>query len=143
MHRANGNPPNASAGGLAKARLRALLLAAGVAAGATAEVGADAARWFGVRGPHCPLGQCLGPLACPGCGLVRSVSATLQGDFPLAVNVHPAGPAVAGLMLAALAVNLEILRRGHETASLARWRHRGFVSFVAFVFGGWLLRLVA
>lgn len=84
---------------------------AALLAGATATVRPDAATWFGVRGPHCPLGACLGPLACPGCGLVRSTAATLQGDLSVAWAIHPAGPVIAGLLVATCAVNFAAVCR--------------------------------
>jgi hypothetical protein len=127
-------------------RTRAWLWFAGssaaLAAGLGANVTADAATWFGVRGPHCPLGACLGPLACPGCGLVRATAATLQGDVALAWLVHPAGIAIAALLAATCALQLHILRRGCETANHRRLARAGHVAFTAALTLGWLLRLL-
>jgi hypothetical protein len=93
-----------------------------------------------VRGPQCPLGACLGPLACPGCGLLRSTAAALQGDFAFAFAAHPAGPVTALLLLGGALVSFDVLRVRHELP-----RHRAAVRlgrrvFVAAVIGGWLLR---
>lgn len=141
MRRADRQPPTTERGGLFAARLRTSLLVAAVLAGATAEVDPEAARWFGLRGPVCPLGACLGPLACPGCGLVRGVAASLQGDLAAGAAAHPAGPAIAVLLVAALGLHLHILRRGHEGAFHTRWRRRGQRLFAGLVLLGWILRL--
>jgi hypothetical protein len=141
MRRANGKPPLAAPGsGLRGARVRAGLLAAAVVAGVSARVDPDAARWFGLRGPTCPLGACLGPLICPGCGLLRSTAASLQGDFAFAFTLHPVGPATALLLLGALLLHLDILRRGHERPRHRRWQRCGGLLFAASVLAGWALR---
>ena len=114
--------------------------AAAMAAGWTAEVAPDAARWFGFRGPHCPLGACLGEVHCPGCGLVRSTSLALQGDLAHALPVHPAGIAVALLLPMTFLVHLDIIRRRGELEAHRRLRSAGHVAFVAAVVLGWLAR---
>ena len=100
----------------------------------------DGATWFGVRGPYCPLGACFGPLACPGCGLLRSTAAALQGDLSLAVACHPAGPVVAALLWLGLLLQVDALRGGE-----ARWHRRartaGAIAFTGSVIFGWLLRI--
>lgn len=123
------------------AALRALVAGIGLAAAATATVGPDAARWFGVRGPHCLLGACLGSHACPGCGLVRATAAAVQGDFATAWGMHPAGVVVAALLPLSLAVNLDILRRGRALASHDAARRLGHLAFVVAVVAGFVLRL--
>lgn len=120
-----------------RAAIGAIALTAGLAATLTR----DAATWFGVRGPLCPLGACLGPDACPGCGLVRSTAATLQGHLSAAWHLHPAGPVIAGLLVAGLLLDLHILRRGNESALAVRLRRAGRWTFLVAVCGGWLLRL--
>lgn len=120
-----------------------LLHAGGLAAGWTATVDAGGAAWFGVRGPACPLGACLGPLACPGCGLLRATAATLQGDLALAFAAHPAGIAVATLLLLGAVLHFDILRRGGERPLHGRWRRAGRCAFVLALGIGWLLRLFA
>jgi Protein of unknown function (DUF2752) len=110
--------------------------------GYSARVTADGATWFGHRGPACPLGSCLGPLACPGCGLLRSTAAALQGDLGLAFRCHPAGPAVAALLLGGLLLHLDILRRRCEMPLHRRCRHWGRQLFVATLLLGWSLRLL-
>jgi hypothetical protein len=123
------------------AALRATAAGLALLAAATATVGLDSARWFGVRGPHCLLGACLGPHACPGCGLVRATAAAVQGDFALAWGMHPAGVVVAALLPLALVVNLDIVRRGRTLAGHATARKLGYLVFVTAVLVGWLLRL--
>jgi hypothetical protein len=118
-----------------------LLGSAGAMAAAwTAEVGAGAATWFGVRGPRCPLGACLGELHCPGCGLVRSTAATLQGDLCAAWHHHPGGIAVAALLPVTFLVHLDILRRRNEPLLHRRLRRTGHLLFVGAVLAGWVLR---
>ncbi|MEZ6038707.1 MAG: DUF2752 domain-containing protein [Planctomycetota bacterium] len=131
--------------GTAAARRPALLFAVGstsaLAMAATADVTPEAATWFGVRGPYCPLGTCFGALACPGCGLVRSVAATVQGDFGAAWTFHPAGPVIAALLAGTALVHFDILRRRRELRGHRRLRRAGHVTFVLAVLAGWLLRL--
>lgn len=109
--------------------------------GATAHVEPAAATWFGVRGPHCPLGSCLGEHACPGCGLVRGVSSALQGDLAGAWLFHPAAIAIAALLVGSFAVHVDIIRRGHELPFHRRLRRAGHLTFAAAVLLGWALRL--
>ena len=125
------------------ATLRTLGFAGALAIGYGATVTADGATWFGVRGPQCPLGSCFGPLACPGCGLLRSTAGALQGDLGLAFRTHPAGPVVAALLLGGLLLHLHVLCRGHEMPAHRRWRHRGRRLFVVSVLSAWLLRLLS
>lgn len=143
-------PTNASTPGLPAASAHRALrrsAAIGVAchagvllAGITAKVNADAATWFGVRGPHCMLGSCLGPMACPGCGLVRSTAAVLHGDLDLAWRMHPAGPIVALLASAGILLHVDILRRGIRTAQHVRLSRVGRACFLLAVLFGWLIR---
>lgn len=116
------------------------MAAAGLLLGCTAEVSADAATWFGLRGPTCPLGACVGPLNCPGCGLVRSTAATLQGQIYAAWSFHPGGIAVACLLPATLFVHLDILRRGRVASYHHALRRVGQRLFICAVLGGWALR---
>lgn len=120
---------------------RLLASSGALAAGFSATVTPDAATWFGLRGPVCPLGSCLGPLACPGCGLVRSTAAALQGELGFAVALHPAGPVVALLLLGAFLLDLDIVRRRVEIAAHRSWRHVGARVFTAAVLLGWAVRL--
>lgn len=122
--------------------LRTAGLVGALVAGFTATVQADGASWFGHRGPACPLGACFGPLACPGCGLLRSTAAALQGDLGFAFGLHPTGPVVAGLLLLGTAVHFDILRRRCEGTAHRRWRRLGHRTFVVALAIGWLLRLL-
>ena len=125
------------------AALRAFGFALALTAGFTATVQPDGATWFGVRGPHCPLCSCLGPLACPGCGLLRSTASALQGDLAGAFALHPTGPLVAALLLGGAALHLHVLRRGAESPLHQSLRRLGHRVFVAGLLGGWALRLFA
>ena len=111
-----------------------------MALGFTASVSPDAASWLGVRGPHCPLGSCLGPIACPGCGLVRSTSSALQGDLGNAFTTHPGGIGIAMILPATFALHFDILRRGHELGVHRRLRRAGYGLVTACILLGWLLR---
>jgi hypothetical protein len=122
------------------ALLRTAGFAGALAVGFAATVTRDGATWFGVRGPHCPIGSCLGPLACPGCGLLRSTAAALQGDFALAFAAHPAGIAVAALLLGGAVLHFDILRRRCELPAHRRLRRLGRTTFVAAVLLGWCVR---
>lgn len=123
-------------------RWRAAGFGIALLAGWTATVHDDGATWFGLRGPECPLGTCLGPAACPGCGLLRSTAAALQGDLPRAFVLHPIGPVVAALLLLGTILHFDILRRGHELPLHRRTRALGHAVFTIAVLTAWLLRLV-
>ena len=114
--------------------------AAGLLLGCTAEVSPDGATWFGLRGPYCPLAACVGPLHCPGCGLVRSTAATLQGQITAAWSFHPGGIVFAGLLPTALVVHLDALRRGRIHPYHRALQRAGQALFVVAVLGGWMIR---
>ncbi|MFT4515317.1 MAG: hypothetical protein ACI89X_004097 [Planctomycetota bacterium] len=111
-----------------------------MAVGLTATVRPEAATWFGMRGPECPLALCLGPIACPGCGLVRSTSSALQGDFSEAFTMHPGGIGIALLLPATFAVHFDILRRGRECPGHRRLRRVGYALTSTCIVLGWLIR---
>lgn len=134
---APGNPLS-----LRAAAWRTAGLVGALAVGYSATATRDGATWFGVRGPYCPLGTCFGPQACPGCGLLRSTAAALQGDLQLAWQCHPAGPVVAFLLLAGTLVHFDILRQRHERRWHRVLRTAGYVAFAAAVGFGWLLRIL-
>jgi len=73
----------------------------------------------------------LSGLACPACGMTRSVLLTLGGDFDAALSVNPAGPLlVAGLVLLGLSlISLALFRRarGPLAAGLFARRVRALV----------------
>ena len=135
---APGNPLS-----LRAAAWRTAGLVGALVVGYSANATRDGATWFGVRGPRCPLGTCFGPPACPGCGLLRSTAAALQGDLPLAWACHPAGPVVAFLLLAGTLVHFDMLRQRHER----RWhlvaRRAGYALFATAVAVGWIVRLAS
>lgn len=133
-----GNEPSC----LRAPRWRAAGFGIALLAGWTATVHDDGATWFGWRGPTCPLGACLGPLACPGCGLLRSTATALHGDLPRAFTLHPTGPVVAALLVLGAVLHFDILRRGHELPRHRRARTVGHAVFTAARLLGWLLRLL-
>ena len=114
--------------------------AATMAVGWAATVRPEGATWFGIRGPECPLAACLGPIACPGCGLVRSTSSALQGDLAQAFAMHPGGIGIALLLPATFAVHFDILRRGREYLGHRRLRRVGFALTSSVIVLGWLIR---
>ena len=136
------SPPPGNDGTRRRAAWRAAGCAAALLAGWTATVTPDGAKWLGVRGPRCLLGECLGPLACPGCGLLRSTAAALQGDFAFAWRAHPAGVAVAALLLGSTALHFDMFRRGTECPAHRRWQQLGYRSFVLTLLAGYSLRLL-
>jgi hypothetical protein len=125
------------------ARWRFAGFAAALAAGVSARTTAEGASWLGVRGPACPLGACLGPLVCPGCGLVRSTAAALQGDVALAWRAHPAGLATAALLVGGALLHFDILRQRAESPAHRRWRRFGQLAFGAALLLGWLTRFLS
>lgn len=114
-----------------------------ILAGRCAEVGDDAATWFGARGPHCLVGSAIDPLACPGCGLVRATSSALQGDIGRAWLFHPAGPVIAALCILAFAAHLlpRQLLVGRAALDLHdRLRRFVWVALPIAIGAGWLLK---
>jgi len=108
--------------------------------GATASVSREAATWFGVRGPLCPLGHLLGEGACPGCGLTRGTALVVQGRWGEAWALNPGGFVVAGLCAAALLLHLDGLRRGTVLDVHLRLRTAGRWCFVAGILLAWAAR---
>jgi hypothetical protein len=122
--------------------LRGLALhGAVVLGGLFATVRPEGATWFGVRGPRCLVGACLGPHACPACGLARGVARALQCDPVGAAGLHPAAPPIALLALGGVALHLDLLRRGQGLPLHRRLRGAGRRCFLAAILLGWLLRL--
>ena len=95
--------------------------------GLTAQASQQAATWFGIRGPHCPLGLLLGECACPGCGLTRSTAMVVQGRFDEALALNLGGFVVVGLCIAAILLHADVARRGQvldvhlSLRQLGRW----------------------
>lgn len=90
-------------------------------------------------------------LACPACGMTRSVLLTLHGDFDAALSANPAGPLlVAGLALLGLAlISAALFRRarGPLAAGLfARRVRTGARAYalllVAVLFAHWVAELL-
>ncbi|MCR9245239.1 MAG: DUF2752 domain-containing protein [bacterium] len=124
-----------------RAALGNMIMPAGVLVlAATARASTEAATWFGIRGPHCPLGAVLGECACPGCGLTRSTAMVVQGRFGEALELNVGGFVVAGLSAAALVLHADVLRRGRVLFGHLRLRETGRWVFVAGVLFAWLAR---
>lgn len=135
------SPPCTAADERGRAAVHALGLAAIVAAAATAHVGQDAARWFGVRGPRCLVGACLDPIGCPACGLVRSVASAVQGDLAAALRFHPGGALCAIALVGGFVAAATGACARQPLAwprPLTKFLRR---AFVAAVLGGWLVRI--
>ena len=118
----------------------AILSAGALIAGSTAEVDEQKATWFGVEGPHCPSRLLSDETACPGCGLTRATSLTLQAETSTALQVNPAGPLVAILLLVTLGLSVDRLarptaRRRHRMG--ARWLR---IVFITGLFAAWVWR---
>lgn len=114
--------------------------AALLALAATATVTREAAAWWGVRGPFCPLGWLCGDLACPGCGLTRATAMVAQGRFGEAFAMHPGGFAVVALSLGLVLVQLDVLWRGASSSAHLRWRSRGRWGLLLGILLGWAAR---
>ncbi|MBM4063621.1 MAG: DUF2752 domain-containing protein [Planctomycetes bacterium] len=113
-----------------------------VVLGCTAQVTAQAASWFGIHGPCCPLGHWLGEHACPGCGLTRSTALVLQGEWRTALDLNPAGFVVVALCAGAIALQLDVWRRGQQGLRHLAWRSLGQRAFAAGIAIAWALRLL-
>lgn len=111
-----------------------------LALAASAEVSREAATWFGLRGPVCPLGHLFGECVCPGCGLTRATAMVVQGRFHDALATNPAGFVVAGLCAAALLLQLDVVRRGRVLGVHTALSRYGRVVFVSGILSAWLLR---
>lgn len=124
-----------------RAALWALTPPAGVLVlAATAQVTRSAATWFGFRGPLCPLGHLLGEHACPGCGLTRATAFAVQGQWGDALAVNPGGLVVAGLCVAAVLLQLDVVRRGRVLPGHLRLRSLGRWCFLIAIFAAWAAR---
>lgn len=115
-----------------------LLGALGLAATATAS--RDAATWFGVRGPICPLGFLLGECACPGCGLTRSTAMVVQGRWSDALALNLGGFVVAALCVAGIALHADVLRRGRVLDRHLSLQKFGRWCFVGGIALAWVAR---
>lgn len=106
----------------------------------TAEVSREAATWFGMRGPVCPLGFLLGECACPGCGLTRSTAMVVQGRWHEAAVLNIGGFAVALLCVAAVVLHADVLRRGRVSDRHLSLRRLGYWCFVGGIALAWVVR---
>jgi hypothetical protein len=128
----------------------ALVLLALAAARATASATPERVYLLGRELGWGCLFKRLSGLACPACGMTRSVLLTLGGDFDAALSVNPAGPLlVAGLVLLALSlVSLALFRRGRGplAAGLFARRARALARaygllLVAVMFAHWVAEM--
>ncbi|MCA8977450.1 MAG: DUF2752 domain-containing protein [Planctomycetes bacterium] len=107
---------------------------------ATATASRQAATWFGMRGPICPLGHLLGEHACPGCGLTRGTSMAVQGHWHDAWAVNPGGFVVAALCVAAILLHADVWRRARVLDGHLRLRSLGRWFFLVGILLAWALR---
>ncbi len=82
----------------------------------------------------------MGPVACPGCGLVRATCAALQGDLSSAFTYHPGGIVIAALLPATAVLHLHILRRGRVSPGHQKLRRTGHIATACAIALGWALR---
>lgn len=82
---------------------------------------------------------------CPSCGLTTSFVYLLHGELGRAWSANATGPFLFGTLCAlALASGYGILRPfawGRVVAT--SWFHRGVVCGIAWLFGAWIIRLLA
>lgn len=110
---------------------------------ALATVDSNHASWFGLEGPQCLVNRLLGPHVCPGCGLTRSTALAVQGRFAEAAALHAGGIAVALLCVGALAIHLDVVRRGRALDAHLALRSLGRWLLLGAVLGAWAWRLAA
>ncbi|HIG04621.1 MAG TPA: DUF2752 domain-containing protein [Planctomycetes bacterium] len=105
------------------------------------DVDAKSARLGALTGPTCLVGQFGHEIMCPGCGLTRSTSLAMQGEWWLSWSVHPTGVLIAFLCFSGCIVHIDILRGGHRSGfheQLLRW---GRYSCSIGILIGWWLRI--
>jgi len=122
--------------------LQALILLAGVLVlSLILNVDGKSARLGSLTGPPCLVGQFGHEIICPGCGLTRSTSLAMQGEWLLSWSVHPTGILIVVLCFSGCLVHFDILRGGHRSSfheQLLRWG-RYSCSFGILI--GWCLRI--
>lgn len=93
----------------------------------------------------CPF-RALTDLSCAGCGMTRSVTAFVRGDWAASWSFHPAGPLLFLSLLIAGGLRLADRVTGRTLAADLRARGRALVTpvcvgliVVLFIFWGWRL----
>lgn len=88
----------------------------------------------------CPFHLLTGHI-CPACGLTRSISSLLHGEFVMSVLYHPLGALVAAYLLLLILFNKNALV---AVPSATRKRVTPFLiaAVVILVLGTWVLRLI-
>ncbi|MFQ5655432.1 MAG: DUF2752 domain-containing protein [Planctomycetota bacterium] len=119
-----------------------ILLAAPLLLGLCIEGTGERATLCGVEGPPCLVGEALGERACPGCGLTRSTTLALHGDFRQAFAVHPGGLLVVVLCLAGILVRADALRRGGDSPGHEMLIGLGRRAFLIGMLAAWLGRWI-
>lgn len=107
--------PTAGPGSVRRRALVRAFVFVGILALATQmRVEAGEARILGHSGPECLIGEQFGDAACPTCGLTRSVSLAVQGDWGSAVGFHGAGPVIAVLLALGVLVESTVFLRSER-----------------------------
>ncbi len=84
-------------------------------------------------------------VSCPGCGLTRSVTATMHLDFVAALRMHLFGPILMGVIGALWALSLPGLLTGRSSLPdpNSRWVSFAAMGLITGLVGYWVLRLLA
>lgn len=93
--------------------------------------------------PWCAVKIATG-IACPGCGMVRAVSALVHGNIAQSVNYHPFGLIVALFLVYLWAREAAEKIRGKKLPALFSDRTRDVISysFVGFLLLRWVMGLI-
>ena len=83
-------------------------------------------------------------VSCPGCGLTRSVTATMHLELATALRMHLFGPIFIGVIAALWALSLPGLFTGRSTLpdANARWVSFAAMGLMAGLIAYWIIRLV-
>jgi hypothetical protein len=89
--------------------------------------------------PDTCLSQWTSKLACPGCGLTRSILCLVRGDLAGSLAYHAMGWVLAAVIVTQIPYRMVCLRRG-AFPGVAPWMERGFaVGLIAALVLHWLL----
>lgn len=132
-------PPKQGRGSVRrKALVRILVLGAILLVAASMRVEAGEVTFLGQGGPSCLIGSHLGDAACPTCGLTRSVSLAVQGDWGSAVSFHGAGPLIVLLLGLGLLLEFSVFLGSERLGFHRRLARSGRWVLLLGVAVGWL-----